>query len=385
MSCPSLRSARFVGLGRAGLVLGIMVNISILIGCNGQYIDRYNSGKSMWIGTLTARTRLTTCKVYIPCMWHDPDSYAEARMPDWTDEALRYFETNPTAIYAESELVNVLSERRVDWTVPRSVEFPCFVRTMMRRRALKRISIRRATISDTPVRHRAQSDSSEELHADRGTVVRYSANEPSVLRVALSLRVGAYLSHATAMSLHGLIARPSGTVYVNKEQTPKPRPGSITQTALDTAFRRPPRVSRDAYRYRKAKFLLLSGKQTGRLGVIEIPDAAGGRISVTGLERSLVDAVVRPVYAGGALQVLRAYRAAKSRCSVGAILEILMKLEHVYPYHQAIGFYMQRAGYSADDLKRFRALGLNFDFYLEHGMAQTEYDSSWRLYYPAGM
>ena len=60
----------------------------------------------------------------------------------------------------------------------------------------------------------------------------------------------------------------------------------------------------------------------------------------------------------------------------------LRKLNYTYPYHQAIGYYMQRAGYEADQFERMRALGLRFDFYLAHGLGETDYVQEWRLFIP---
>jgi predicted transcriptional regulator of viral defense system len=112
---------------------------------------------------------------------------------------------------------------------------------------------------------------------------------------------------------------------------------------------------------------------------------ASERLQITDLERTLIDIVVRPAYAGGPSQVLEAYRAAKNRMSIDRLLAILAKLDYVYPYHQSIGFLMQRAGYSEKSCGKLRALGLNHDFYLAHAMQQTEYSKDWRLSYPRNL
>jgi len=303
---------------------------------------------------------------------------------EWARAAAGYFDHDRRTIYTRPELEEVLHEHHWEWRVPESLVLSRFVDTMVHRGCLRRIAIRR--VSRDKKRARGRRGSTRPEGTDEGsTVVRYVSREPTIHQVALSLKAGAYLSHASAMFLHGLTTRAPETVYVNKEQTPKPSLGSLTQMGLDAAFKRPARVSRDAYSYGTATFLLLSGKHTRRLGVVDVPDAQGDAIPITGLERTLVDAVVRPVYAGGALEVLHAYRAARGRLSVEVMLQILKKLDYLYPYHQAIGFYMQRAEYPHDEVERFRALGLTFDFYLEHRMAQAQYDRSWRLYHPPGL
>ena len=108
----------------------------------------------------------------------------------------------------------------------------------------------------------------------------------------------------------------------------------------------------------------------------------GSTLRVTGIERTLIDIAVRPAYAGGVFQVLNAYRGAKDRVSVATLLATLKTLSYVYPYHQAIGFYLQRAGYGPKQYERLRRLGLKNDFYLAHDMREKAYSKEWRLFYP---
>jgi hypothetical protein len=63
----------------------------------------------------------------------------------------------------------------------------------------------------------------------------------------------------------------------------------------------------------------------------------------------------------------------------------LKKLGHLYPYHQAIGFHLERAGYSGPALDLLRGMGFDFDFYLTHRMEDRDYSKQWRLYYPRGL
>ena len=50
--------------------------------------------------------------------------------------------------------------------------------------------------------------------------------------------------------------------------------------------------------------------KTNALGVIEIQGSEDETLKVTGIERTLIDIAVRPVYAGGVFEVLKAYKLA---------------------------------------------------------------------------
>jgi len=152
------------------------------------------------------------------------------------------------------------------------------------------------------------------------------------------------------------------------------------------AFSRQQRTSSYVLPLGDFRVSLLSGKQTGRLEVGELPDPEGEvMLPVTKLERTLIDIAVRPGYAGGIVHVLDAYRGAVNRARVPVIVATLKKLAYVYPYHQSVGYLLERAGFEPRKLAPLQALGLEHDFYLVHGMRDREHDPKWRLFFPKGL
>ena len=105
---------------------------------------------------------------------------------------------------------------------------------------------------------------------------------------------------------------------------------------------------------------------------------------VTDCERTLIDATVRPAYSGGVAVVAKAFELAKETVSVNKLTAYLRKLRYVYPYHQAVGFYMERAGYDEALLKLLDQFPVEYDFYLEHAMKSPVLNKRWRLYVPKG-
>jgi hypothetical protein len=93
--------------------------------------------------------------------------------------------------------------------------------------------------------------------------------------------------------------------------------------------------------------------------------------------------MVRPSYAGGVFQVLEAFKAARDRASAPQLLGILRQLQYVYPYHQALGVYLEAAGYPVFITEEIRAIGIEFDFFLAHDMRDTKFVPKWRTFIPS--
>ena len=186
------------------------------------------------------------------------------------------------------------------------------------------------------------------------------------------------------MTLHGLAHANPKLVYLNSEQSPKPSlSGKLEQDRIDNAFKKKQRLSNLIYSVDDLSVTVISGKNTQALGVEIISHSNSEKLAVTNLERTLVDIAVRPAYAGGIPQVLKAYRSAKIRVSIDRLTRILRGLDYRYPYHQSIGFLMQQAGYPEHSYAKLRELGLEHDFYLDYGMQQPAYSREWRVFYPA--
>ncbi|MCK6545458.1 hypothetical protein L6R52_06280 [Myxococcota bacterium] len=171
---------------------------------------------------------------------------------------------------------------------------------------------------------------------------------------------------------------------MNKEQSPKPGSGrsSLTQEAINRAFSNQPRESTMVYRCASERVVVLNGKSSGNLAVEDLRHE-GLVLPVAALERTLVDVIVRPAYAGGADRLISIFRAARERVSVERLLDVLRRLDYVYPYQQVLGFCMERAEFDSESLAMVESLGRPFDFYLANRIVDPLYSSRWRLFYPA--
>jgi hypothetical protein len=274
-----------------------------------------------------------------------------------------FFDAAEKRVFSRRGLSTVLAQNRNNWQLAQGTTANDFIEFLCQKAELREVNLKSDKYVLPP---------------------RYIWGQVSPYLLALSIRKAGYLSHATAVSLHSLTDQIPKTVYVNFEQSPKPRSGTLNQESITRAFANRQRRTNYTFRYQDWQIAILSGKQTGRLGVITTKGPQGESLDVTNLERTLIDITVRPEYGGGVYQVLQAFRSAKPQMSVNALIAVLKGLDYVYPYHQAIGFYMQKAGYDESRWARLRQLDFKYDFYLAHDIREKDYDSQWRLFYPKG-
>ena len=213
---------------------------------------------------------------------------------------------------------------------------------------------------------------------------RYLFGAVDVLDLVQSLNDDGYFTHFTALYLNNLTEQTPKTIYLNVEQRASGGQGQLTQEALNRAFKAQPRVSSNVVEYKGTRIVKLNGRNTSQLGVLVRRRTHGGPVRVTDVERTLIDATVRPAYSGEIAVVAKAFELAKDSVSVNKLTAYLRKLRYVYPYHQAVGFYMERAGYEKPLLKLLQEFPMEYDFYLQHAMRSPVLNKRWRLYVPKG-
>ena len=281
-------------------------------------------------------------------------------------DILAYFEALPPVI-RHKQMMGFLAKERAGWRLAQ-----------------------RTTIRDFIVFLKKQGKLKEHKFAfPHQPETLYVWGEIPMMELLLHLKPRSYYSHYTAMRLHGLTEQVPKVLYLSYERSSDTQWGTpLTQSAIDEAFQRPARISNNTADFNDFQVLLINSANTGELGVLnhEAQLSLESRVSVrvTNIERTLIDAAVRPAYSGGVFEVAKAFELAKNVVSVNAMGAMLSKLRFTYPYHQAIGFYLERAGYRASSLDLMRRFPMEFDFYLTHEMSATRYVPAWRLYVPEG-
>ncbi|WP_413675657.1 hypothetical protein ACEN9H_32065 (plasmid) [Massilia cellulosiltytica] len=282
-------------------------------------------------------------------------------------DILKYLDARQQKIFKLTDLQEILASNRSAWRLAQSTNTQKFIEYLINHSKLRRFHF--------PLPHRAET--------------RYTWGDVPLLEVVLSLKPNSYFCHYTAVRLHGLTEQVPKTIYLNHEQHLRSQTaGGLAQHRIDMAFKRPPRLTNNFVQFGEVGVCLINGKNTERLGVISEPMQYDSEIPinirVTNIERTLIDITTRPFYAGGVFEVLKAFELAKDQVSVNALSAMLSKIQHTYPYHQAIGYYLERAGYKSRAIELMRRFPMQYDFYLANDMGETEYVKEWKLYVPKG-
>jgi len=278
----------------------------------------------------------------------------------------KYFDDQAPHILKITEIASILSSQRSFWRLAQRTNTSEFIKFLTELGKLKRLKF--------PFPYRSDQ--------------RFTWGEVPLLEVLLTLKTGAYFSHFTAVRMHGLTEQIPKTIYLNHEQPPRPQSAELEQGRINAAFSRRPRVSQNEIEFGENRICLINGMHTNQLGVVSekvlYDSITPVKVRLTNIERTLIDITVRPIYSGGVFEVLKAFTNARDLASVNTMAAMLQKLRYVYPYHQAIGYYLERAGFKSKTLDLMRRFPMDYDFFLANQMGETEYVKEWRLHVPKG-
>lgn len=263
-------------------------------------------------------------------------------------------------IFKLKELFRYITENRHDWDLAKSTTSTSLIDFLIDNSKLKKL--------DFPFPNRNET--------------RYVWGEISIYEVLLTLHSNAYFSHQTAMHLNDLTEETPSIIYLNQEQSPKPETGYMSQKGINFAFKSKPRLTNKIIDNDEFKICMLNGKHTNQLGVTSKLINSKIKVKLTSVERTLIDIVVRPFYSGGNAAIKFAFAKAKDTFSVESLRDLYVKLKYQYPYHQAIGYYLEHAGYSQQSINLFKNLPMEFDFYLENQIKDPIYIQKWKLFVP---
>lgn len=277
-----------------------------------------------------------------------------------------YLYTDDLKAYTTFDLTKIFQNKRDEWNIADYRNQYHFMKFLEGANILKNIKLK---------------------HQSTATIKQiYEEPDASLFNIALTIKKDGYLSNYTAMQIHQLTLQIPKSIYVSYSKSHSYPINhddiELEQSSIDSAFSKTQRMTSESYKSEidNTRFYFI------QKGYIEknVGITSENGNSYTDLERTLIDIAIRPAYSGGVFEVLEAYEIARDKADIFKIKEYLLKLNYIYPYHQLIGFYMDKAGYNQKIIGDIFLKNINYNFYLTYNMSNKEFDPKWKIFYPKG-
>lgn len=272
-------------------------------------------------------------------------------------EIAHFFDKSGLRVFTKQDLAEILASKASEWNLPIQYNNKSFRKDLINFLDFKALFI------------------------DKYEVFSYKV--PEYLDIFQRIKKLGFFSHYTALRLHGLTEQTPYQVFISTARKNTVSENTISQEAIDEAFKKIKYKTAEPIIFGKYKVFIKS-VVCNDLDIETMQVNAEDYsffVKLTNIEKTLIDAAINPEYCGGPGEVLKAFARAKDKVSVVKIKSILKRLGYKYPYHQLIGFYMERAEFDNGKIKIIEDIPMSNEFYLTHGQNEM-YSSRWRLHYP---
>ena len=280
------------------------------------------------------------------------------------DDIKTLFEQAPHLSYTRNDLIDIFDRYRLEWNIAAYRNYKHF------------LSFHEAN----DILHKEKL-----IHQSSGSVKQlWNKSHATHFQKGLTIKKDGYLSNFSAMQIHQITLQIPKTIFVSFDQYGSYNTDTIhlEQAAVDKAFSKPQRMTTEIYKSEEDsyRYTFLQKKTNS----IDVGVKTIKKIRVTDLERTLIDIAVRPAYSGGVFEVLEAFKNALKDVDLNILDHYLNQLDYIYPYHQLIGFYLEKAGCNNKLLSLFLDKKTDINFYLTYNMSKTKLNEKWGIYFPMG-
>ena len=197
-----------------------------------------------------------------------------------------------------------------------------------------------------------------------------------------------YISYKTALDYYNNDI--PDNIYYCVEQTTNynilKNKEELEQSKIDQAFLKNYKLPKKLASIFNYNIFIIHTKYTNKAGIIEC-NFKNSKIYLPEVERLLIDIIVRPELSGGIKDVINAYSNIllkyENVFNLKRLLEILNKLDYIYPYFQTIGYLLDRNLVNTLPFDAFKHK--QYKFYLTKGSINQSdllFDKKWNLFIP---
>ena len=208
---------------------------------------------------------------------------------------------------------------------------------------------------------------------------RYSLNkEFNIYDFASSLENKSFFPMFTSLNIQGLSNYRNNFVFISKERKERNNFASriLTQDAIDKAFASSPRRTKAHDAINGYNVVSLESNNTGSIGII---DYNGYKVS--SINRALVEIISNIHYFVSPDNVISEFKAIKDKLNINEIFKIIEKFDFIYPYYQLAGYYLEKIGFTKNELIKFYSKKSELIFYTIKNKEEYKLDTYWNIKY----
>lgn len=155
-------------------------------------------------------------------------------------------------------------------------------------------------------------------------IERFATGEYTTIELAITLLNRSWFSHYSAFEIHRLVENNLSKIYITQEQSPKVFQNmDLVHDVVEKVFEKEQRPLTQISKFKNKEYCLLKGKYSNRLGVMHL-NYNNIEISITDVERTLIDCVVRPAYAGDVKTIIEAFQNARGKADIAKMYNYLV-------------------------------------------------------------
>ena len=209
--------------------------------------------------------------------------------------------------------------------------------------------------------------------------IRYTLNkEFNIYDFVYSLEKNAFFSMFTSLNIQGFTNFRDNFIFISKERMQRVNFSSknITQEAIDKAFANKPRRTKAHNTIYDYNIVMLESNNTQAVGIIN-----HNGYKVSSINRAFVEIISNIQYSKTPDDVISEFRTLKDKLNTNEIFNIIEKFDFIYPYYQLTGYYLEKIGFSKEELSKFFNKKTNLIFYTMKNKEDYSLDKYWGIKY----
>lgn len=220
----------------------------------------------------------------------------------------------------------------------------------------------------------------------------FSPNEVTIMDLLSSTHPRHYFSHHSALYFNELTDQRPEEYILTREKIGQSsaHTKTIEDIRIRQSFLKGHRRSTNFFTYNSCKITLVDKHDLNRIGVITKSLFNSGKakevdVFYTDVERTFIDCIIGPQYAGGIKTVLLSF--VDSDIDLEKLFDVYKVYSPIYPYWQSVGLVLEFCLGSkvSDAWQSFFDIPKR-EFFLDRNFRDDwEFNRKWKVYYPKGL